>query len=107
MLNSRAAIVLYVELLSLLAAMAVPKYRPDCAAAAPSVLSAASADGIITATAATVATLAAPATSALTITAFFRRIPPRWTEGLVATLASFSGERPAPTWRGDRASSAQ
>src|SRR5512142_341923 len=37
MLNSRAAIVVYVESPSRLLAIAVPKYRPDCAAAAPSV----------------------------------------------------------------------
>ncbi|GAA3234206.1 hypothetical protein GCM10010532_071370 [Dactylosporangium siamense] len=38
---------LYVESPSRLAATAVPKYRPDCAAAAPRVLAAALAVGII------------------------------------------------------------
>jgi hypothetical protein len=40
MLNSRAAMVVYVESLRWLVLMAVPKYRPDWAAAAPSVLAA-------------------------------------------------------------------
>ena len=40
MLNSRFAIVVYAESPSLPAAMAVPKYRPLCAAAAPSVVAA-------------------------------------------------------------------
>src|SRR3954469_2175928 len=35
MLNSRSRMVEYVELPSLLAGTAVPKYRPDCAAAEP------------------------------------------------------------------------
>src|SRR2546423_2424836 len=45
MLNSRSRIVLYVESPSLPAATAVPKYRPDWAAAAPSVVAAAWAGG--------------------------------------------------------------
>src|SRR6266566_4007805 len=44
LLNSRSRIVEYVESPSLLAATAAPKYRPVCAAAAPSVLAAALAD---------------------------------------------------------------
>src|SRR5690349_8154789 len=48
MLNSRPAIVVYVESPSRPAAIAVPKYRPDWAAAAPNVLAAASAVGMRT-----------------------------------------------------------
>ncbi|WP_174531014.1 hypothetical protein, partial [Micromonospora maritima] len=82
------AIVLYVESLNRPAAIAVPKYRPDCAAAAPSVLAAAFADGITTATAAVVTTPTTPASSALTAGDRRRLFPPRGTDGLIATLAS-------------------
>ncbi|MFG3581400.1 hypothetical protein, partial [Micromonospora chersina] len=71
----RPAIVVYVESPSRPAAIAVPKYRPDCAAAAPSVDAAAFADGIITATAATVTALTAPASTARTGDRR-RRLPP-------------------------------
>ncbi|KKK05010.1 hypothetical protein, partial [Micromonospora sp. HK10] len=67
----------YVESPSRPAAIAVPKYRPDCAAAAPSVLAAAFADGIMIATAATVTALTAPASSALTAGERRRLFPPR------------------------------
>ncbi|GAA4263298.1 hypothetical protein GCM10022255_106590 [Dactylosporangium darangshiense] len=55
---------MYVESPSRPAAIAVPKYRPDCAAAAPRVLAAALAAGIIVAAPATAATAtAAPSAS--------------------------------------------
>src|SRR3954468_21071733 len=95
MLNSRAAIVVYAESPSRPAAIAEPKYRPDCAAAAPSVLAAASADGIITATVATATTPTTPVTSPLMMSDRLRRVPPRSAEGLVGTLASLSGQRPS------------
>ncbi len=99
MLNSRPAIVLYVESPSRPAAMAVPKYRPDCAAAAPSVVAAAFADGIMTATAATVTTLTAPASTARTAGDRRRRYPPREMNGLIATLASLLANTRA-VWAG-------
>ncbi|GAA1558979.1 hypothetical protein GCM10009827_095020 [Dactylosporangium maewongense] len=66
---------MYVESPSRPAATAVPKYRPDCAAAAPSVLAAASAAGIITAATATATTPTTPAVSALMADDLFRRLP--------------------------------
>src|SRR4051812_46687253 len=88
MLNSRPAMVVYVESPSRPAAIAVPKYRPDCAAAAPSVLAAAFAGGIIIAAVATVTTPTTPAISALAVRDLFRRVPPRGAEGLASTLIS-------------------
>ncbi|GAA0458919.1 hypothetical protein Aca07nite_59540 [Actinoplanes capillaceus] len=70
------------ELLSRPAAMAVPKYRPDCAAAAPSVLAAASAFGM---------TITAPsAPRAATEPAISVRT--RNERDLVATRVSFLGD---------------
>nr|BFE59732.1 hypothetical protein GCM10020063_042580 [Dactylosporangium thailandense] len=79
---------MYVESPSRPAAIAVPKYRPDCAAAAPSVLAAALADGIITAAAPTTTTPTKPAMVARMPSDRFRRAPPRRAEGFSATLAS-------------------
>ncbi len=69
-LNSRFAIVVYVESLSLPDAMAVPKYRPVCAAALPSVLSAACEVGGATST---VAEARTPTMSAAQRPPVFRR----------------------------------
>ncbi|MFB9450464.1 hypothetical protein, partial [Dactylosporangium vinaceum] len=62
-----------------------PKYRPDCAAAAPSVLAAAFAEGIMTAATDTATTPTTPPISALIANDLF---PPRRAEGLLATLVS-------------------
>ncbi len=71
MLNSRFAIDVYVESPSLPEAIAVPKYRPLCFAAAPSVLSAALAfDGPTSA----VARPTAPTASASTGPRILRRM---------------------------------
>src|SRR5689334_7763343 len=106
MLNSRAAIVVYAVSPSRPPAIAGPKYRPDCAAAAPNVVAAASADGIITVTVASATTPTAPATSALTVSDRFRCVSPRWAEGMIATMASFPGRARArlgaTAWTTDR-----
>src|SRR3954452_12195715 len=88
--NSRPAMVVYVESPSRPAAIAVPKYRPDCAAAAPKVLAAAFAGGIITAARATATAANAAPTTTLTRNDRLRRALPRWTGELTATMASFS-----------------
>src|SRR3954469_598908 len=66
MLNSRPAIVVYVESPSRPAAIAVPKYRPDCAAAAPRVLASALAFGIIIPAPAAATAVTAPPIPAFT-----------------------------------------
>src|SRR3954468_2802703 len=90
MLNSRPAIVVYAESPSRPAAIAVPKYRPDWAAAAPRVPAAAFAAGI-TVTTPNVATAAtAPPISSRTRNDRLPGEPAPGTAVLVATLASFS-----------------
>ena len=73
----------YVESPSLPAAMAVPKYRPDCAAAAPSVLAAAFAFGIMDTTVSGATTPAAPVE-----------------QGLVDRLIASAGRRHDAQWEG-------
>src|SRR3954452_9689840 len=88
MLNSRPAIVVYAESPSRPAAIAVPKYRPDCAAAAPRVLAAALAAGITIITPAAATAETAPAISNRTRN---DRLPVEPGEGcgeLIATMAS-------------------
>src|SRR3954453_12237706 len=63
MLNSRAAMVVYAESFNLPAAIAVPKYRPDWAAAAPNVEAASASPGTNSAAPATANTLTAPAST--------------------------------------------
>src|SRR3954454_19670439 len=103
MLNSRPAIVVYAESPSRPAAIAVPKYRPDCAAAAPRVPAAAFASGItLTITTPTAATAApAPLISDRTRNDRVREEPGECTGELVATMASFlaSASRPPSTTR--------
>ncbi|WP_231605311.1 hypothetical protein, partial [Micromonospora sp. HK10] len=74
-----------------LAAMAVPKYRPDCAAAAPSVLAAAFAEGItITAPVAAMAATVPPISSR-NLNERLRGESAERAGELVATVASFLG----------------
>ncbi|GLY99594.1 hypothetical protein Acsp02_68470 [Actinoplanes sp. NBRC 103695] len=74
---------LYVESLSRFAAMAVPKYRPDWAAAAPRVLAAALAAGI-----------ANPMPAAARTTAATPSSGRKGKRELIATMASFLGSGP-------------
>src|SRR4051794_41504017 len=104
MVNSRPAIVVYVESPSRPAAIAVPKYRPDCAAAAPRVPAAAFASGttITIPSAATAAT--APTINGRTRNGLLRE-EPEGTGELVVTMASlsrFRGGAPTHDSRGGR-----
>ncbi|GAA3921908.1 hypothetical protein Aau02nite_33650 [Amorphoplanes auranticolor] len=78
----------YVASPSRFAAIAVPKYRPDCAAAAPRVPAAAFASGINATAPAAATTATAPAISVLARNDRLGGAPAEWTGGLVATMAS-------------------
>src|SRR5689334_16091475 len=97
MLNSRPAIVVYVESPRRPAAIAVPKYRPDCAAAAPRVPAAAFAAGItVTTPNAVTAATDPPISSRTRIDRLLWELVPG-AEEFVATSASFSTPRHAGT----------
>src|SRR3954451_19890703 len=96
MLNSRSRIVEYVELPSLLVGTAVPKYRPDCAAAAPSELAAAAWVANVAMPASVNAT---PAAVAVAASAILLRRPPLSDQNIRGLLLVCGG-RGAPTGDG-------